>query len=141
MAIPRVMRVAVVVAIIVAALAYLRDPPWLLSYTHGFIDDRSRAEPVRWTTGHAAFFVPADLRAVRLRMRDVKLDPADWPISVVITIDDRTVDHVRFDDEGWREIVLRLPPRGSRNARRIDIKLDRTRGTRGLQFGAVEHLQ
>jgi hypothetical protein len=125
---------------LLAALAYLRDPPWLLNVTSGLtaweVDDAGAR--YRWTRGRASFFVPADSAAVVLTMRSAKHSPADWPITATITIDDRPAQIVTFPDDAWREVKLRLPRRGSRDVRRLEIKLDRLRGGQlGIQLQDV----
>ena len=44
---------------------------------------------VRWTGGHASFFVPVDARAIELPLRTTFDHPGDWPITVSVAIDDR----------------------------------------------------
>ena len=129
--------VVLVVLGLVAALAYLRDPPWLVHVTSGLTGWETGADGVRyrWTGGHASFFVPADAGNVTLRLRGFKEAPSDWPVTATLLIDDRPVDRVTFDDERWRTVRVRLPPPGERRVRRVDIKLDRLRsGQRGLQL-------
>lgn len=137
----RALRVAVLLCAIVGLLAYLRDPPWLLSYSHGLRPWETGADGtrLRWTGGHAAFQVPSDLRSITIPLRSFRETPSDWPISAVLTIDDRPTERVTFQDDSWRVITVRLPPRGNRRARRIDIKLDRLHSdNRGIQLGEVQ---
>jgi hypothetical protein len=138
-----VFRASIGVSLLVALLAYLRDPPWVLSYVYGLQDWQldSDLRPVRWTAGRAAFHVPADLRGVVLPLRFEK-QPSDWPRTAVITVDDRPAEQVTFADSAWRNVTVHLPPRGARRARRIDIKLDRVSpGNRGLQLAEVQFLR
>lgn len=134
--------ILVAIALVGAALAYLRDPPWLLATTsglRGWETDRDGAR-FRWTSGHASFFVPADWSAVELPLRATFDSPTDWPIVATVTIDDRPADRVVLSDDTWRRVVIRLPPRGTRRVRRMNIRLDRTRdGNRGVQLGEVRH--
>ena len=120
----------VITTVVVAAAAYLRDPPWLLSTSsgmHGWETDASGAR-VRWTGGHASFFVPADARAIEI----------PWPITVSVAIDDRPADRIVLENAQWHQVVLVMPPRGTRRVRRIDIRADRTRDdNRGAALGAV----
>ncbi|HEX6974233.1 MAG TPA: hypothetical protein VF147_07525 [Vicinamibacterales bacterium] len=136
----RLLIALVLVAAAGAALAYLRDPGWLLTTTSGlrrWETDRDGTR-FRWTSGHASFFVPSDWAIVDLPMRATFDSPADWPITATVTIDDRPADRITFTDGAWRLATLRLPPRGDRKVRRIDIRLDRTRDdNRGLQLGEV----
>lgn len=130
----------VAILALAAAVAYLRDPPWLIDVTSGFTrweSDRAGTR-YRWMGGHASFFVPAGARSVSIPMRALFDSLQDWPITATITIDDRAADRVVFTDEAWRTSWLRLPPPGRRRVRRIDIRVDRTRpGNRGLQVGPV----
>ena len=135
-------RLAVVTcaAALVGALAYLRDPPWLISVTSGM-----RAPQIdvtghryRWMGGHASFFVPADARLVSIPLRTTFDQPADLPITVEIDMDDRPVARVVLADPQWHVSTIRLPSRGSRHVRRIDIRADRTReDNRGPAVGDV----
>jgi hypothetical protein len=133
----RVATLAAAALALVAALAYLRDPPWLLHVTSGLsTPERDEAGvEFRWTRGHASFFVPADAPAVVLSMRSLNDTPSDRPITVTISIDDRPAEVVSFQDESWRDVRLPLPPAGRRRVRRIDLKLDRLRSQhRGVQL-------
>jgi hypothetical protein len=128
------------VAALVAALAYLRDPPWLISLTSGMrppsVDATGRM--YRWMGGHASLFVPADARLVSIPLRATFDHPGDSPIAVAITLDDRPVDRVVLSDPQWHVSTIRLPPRGSRRVRRVDIRADRTRDdNRGPAVGDV----
>lgn len=128
--------VAMLVAL-VAVLAYLRDPPWLLRVTSG-LGHRSTDETgqtYRWTGGRASFFVPSEARTLELTMRALKGTAADWPINATISVDGRPSELVPFPDDAWRRVRIRLPPRGGRRVRRIDIHLDRVRrGQSGVQL-------
>jgi len=133
-----------VVAVILcgSTLAYLRDPPWLLTTTSGLREwetDRDGTR-FRWTDGHASFFVPSEWKSVELPLRTTFGSTGDWPIAATIAIDDRPADRVTLTDGAWRRTTVRLPPRGSRRVRRIDIRVDRTRdGNRGVQLGEISH--
>ena len=139
-------RIALVasLAVLVAVLAWLRDPPWLLTYTYGFhpAERQPDGNVARWMNGHGAFHVPAELRSITLPMRSFKETPSDWPITALITIDDRPTERVTFPDDEWRRVTVRLPPEGDRRSRRVDIKLDRVRSRNlGLLVGAIEFNQ
>lgn len=137
----RIMATIVAIALVGASLWYLRDPAWLISYSSG-LHPREVAEDgrsFRWTKGHASFFVPADAHRIMLPLRSLKESDADWAITAMVTIDDRVADRLTFRDQEWHELSLRLPPRGNRRVRRIDIKLDRVRSRlRGVQLGEVQ---
>ena len=140
------MRRALVAALVggtlaVAGLAYLRDPPWILSMTSGMREWESDAAGARfrWMGGHASFFVPSGAQAVMIPLRTTFENTSDWPITATITIDDRPADRVVLSDPAWRWSTVRLPPAGSRRARRIDIRVDRTRDdNHGAQIGEIQ---
>lgn len=123
--------------VLIAALAYLRDPPWLVRVTSGLTDwetDRAGTR-YRWTRGRGSFFVPASDEFVTFRIRAPKEDPRDRPVTATVTIDDRPADVIKVSEEDWRLVRLRLPSPAGRKVRRIDIKLDRVRsGNRGVQL-------
>lgn len=132
--------VVAAVGMLAAALAYLRDPPWLMSITSGMrpweMDASGRQ--YRWMGGHASFFVRSDARLVSIPLRTTFEAAGDPPIAVSIAIDDRPADRVMLSDPQWHLTTLRLPPPGSRRVRRIDIRVDRTRDdNRGAAIGAV----
>jgi hypothetical protein len=138
----RSLALLVALALAGAVLAYLRDPPWLLSTTSGLRGWQTgpASTRYRWTGGHASFFVPADWTAIELPLRATFESPADWPIAATVTIDDRPADRVLLTDGSWRHLLIPLPPRGTRRVRRIDIRLDRTRpDNRGVQLGEIGH--
>lgn len=124
----------------VGALWYLHDPAWLSSYSSGFHpwEQAEDGRRVRWTKGHASFFVPSDAKRVTLPLRSLKDTSSDWPITVTVTIDDRLAERLTMHDEEWRELALRLPPPAGRRLRRIDLKLDLVRSRlRGVQLGEI----
>jgi hypothetical protein len=137
---PRGIVAVVITAVVVAAAAYLHDPPWLLALSsgmRGWETDATGAR-VRWTGGHASFFVPADARSIELPLRTTFDRPDDWPITVSVAIDDRPADQIRLENARWQRVVLVMPPRGTRKVRRIDIRADRTRDdNRGAALGEV----
>jgi hypothetical protein len=127
-------------AVILAGAAYLRDPPWILSMTSGMRawETDPAGGRFRWTEGHASFFVPSDARAVEIPLRTTFDGGNEWPITAVITVDDRPADRITLRDPAWHSSIVRLPARGTRRARRIDIRLDRTRAdNHGVQVGEV----
>jgi hypothetical protein len=125
---------------LIAALVYLRDPPWLLTHTYGLDDwhtlpDGRRA---RWTAARASFHVPADVKTITLPLRSLKQYKEDWPITAIVLVDDRPAAQLTFHHEEWYQVPVRIPPAGSRRARRIDIKLDRLREDgRAIELGEV----
>lgn len=123
------------------AIAYLRDPPWLIRMESGFRPWERAADgtPVRWTGGHASFFVSAAATRVRMPVRTTFAASSDSPVEVTFSIDDRAAERVVLQDDAWRAVTLVVPPGGGRRVRRIDVRVDRTRaGNRGVQIGRVE---
>ncbi len=131
---------ALSVAALAGALAYLRDPPWLLHYTSGLRGWEIAADGTRVRSAgpHASLFVPADAREVRLRLRTTFEPPEDGPIVISIALDDVPAERVVLSGPGWREAAIRLPPAGTRRVRRLDLRADRARdGNRAFQLGEV----
>jgi hypothetical protein len=122
------------------AIAYLRDPEWLINVESGFRGWEMAADGTRyrWTDGHASFFVRSDASAAEIPVRTTVSTASDVPVSVTLSIDDRLADQLVLNDDGWQRVKLRLPAPGSRRVRRIDIRVDRTKtGNRGVQVGEV----
>jgi hypothetical protein len=136
----RLLPAACAVVALAAALAYLRDPTWLIHASHGFHrwETDGSGRRFRWTMGHAAFFVPADAVRVEIPLAAAFDSPGESPVTATLTIDDRPAERIELTDDAWRVVVLPLPPPGSRRVRRIDIRVDRTRpGERGVRVGAI----
>jgi hypothetical protein len=136
----RLIACALALVLLVAGLAYLRDPPWLAAMESGFRPWQRASDGTRYRSmaGHASFFVAADARAIVIPSRISFADRLDPPVEVSIAIDDRPADAFVLKDDGWRRTEVRLPPPGSRKLRRIDIRVDRLRpGLRGADIGEV----
>lgn len=136
----RALRAGVAIAVLAAALAYLREPAWLAQVESGVRRWETAADGTRyrWTDGHASFFVPASASMLSLPIRAVFEDASDPPVKVSIAIDDRGADEIVLTDGEWRTRRIRMPPPGSRGLRRIDLRVDRLRsGNRGVQIGEV----
>jgi hypothetical protein len=136
----RLVLAVVVIALTLAGLLYLRDPAWLLTTTSGMRgwETDETGIRLRWTGGHASFFVPADSHWVELPVRTTFDRADDRAITVSVSIDDRLVDRVVLTDSTWHRILIGLPPRGTRRVRRIDVRTDRTReDNRGAALGEV----
>ena len=136
----RLLSLCIAAAGLVAALAYLRDPPWLAGMESGFRRWETAAGGVRyrWIAGHASFFVPATATAIVIPLRTTFSDPGDPSVRISIAIDDRLADEVVITDDQGSARALRLPPPGRRQLRRVDVRVDRLRpGMRGAQIGAV----
>jgi hypothetical protein len=127
-------------AIGAAALAYLRDPDWLINVESGFRNWETAADGTRyrWTDGHASFFVRSDANAIEIPIRTTVSAPSEIPVSVELTIDDRFADQLVLNGDEWHRVKMVLPPRGTRRVRRIDIRVKRTKaGNKGVQVGVV----
>ena len=123
------------------ALAYLRDPPWLIRMETGFRSWERTADGARarWTGGHASFFVPSNAAAIVIPIRTTFAAPSDAPVTVTVAIDDRAAQQLVLTDDLWHQVTLLLPPQASRRVRRIDIRVNRTRaGNRGVLVGEVQ---
>jgi hypothetical protein len=133
--------VVVIVIAIVAALAYLRDPTWLAGQTTG-LRGWERADNgvmFRWSGGHASFFVTADAQSLRIPIATTFPDPHATPIAVTFSVDDVRTARVLLTDEGWRDVAILMPARGSRRVRRIDVRTSITReDNHGVKIGEVE---
>ena len=136
-----VTRVLGVLCAAVVALWYLRDPAWVINQTTGLRpwQRESDGRVVRWSGGHASFFVPADAGEVRIPVSTTfdKREPGgDRPMIVTFTIDDRRAARVLLTDAAWREVLLTLPPPARRRGRRIDIRTSITRtDNHGVRIG------
>ena len=120
---------AVVVLGLAAGIWYLRDPPWLISYTTG-LRAWQRAEDgtaFRWSTSHASFFVPADAGALLIPVSTTFGAAGDKPMVVTVTIDDDRAARVLLEDAQWKQVTVPLPKPGRRRVRRVDIRTSVTR--------------
>ena len=136
-----------IVAIVVGlagALWYLRDPAWLIDQTTGLRAPERAADGTgtRWTGGHASFFVPAAIRALRLRVAttfDPREPGGDRPMLVTFTIDDERAGRVLLMNADWQEVMLTLPSQGNRRFRRVDLRTSITRdGNHGVRVGELK---
>jgi hypothetical protein len=135
------LRHAVLVAILVGclgALAYLRDPPWLIDQTSGLRSWQQEDGRFRWSGGHASFFVPADARQVRIPVATTFDERGAEPMTVSLFVDDRRAAAILLTDDRWRDVILDMPPRGSRRVRRIDLRTNVTReDNHGVKIGEL----
>jgi len=130
----------IAVVLLFAALAYLRDPPWLIGVESGFRPWERAENGVRsrWTGGHASLFIPSTAASVTVPVRTT-FAAGDAPVTVTISIDDRPAVAAELRDDSWHRLTLPLPDRSTRRVRRIDIRVDRTRpGNRGVAVADVE---
>jgi hypothetical protein len=143
MAVRRRAGAAALLVAVVAALWYLRDPAWLAHQTTGLRpwqrDAGGRA--YRWSGGHASFFVPSGAKQIRVPVAtifDARQPRGDEPMLVTFTVDDRRAGRVLLGDARVQEMVLDMPPPGSRRLRRVDVRSNITRVSNlGVMVGPV----
>jgi hypothetical protein len=131
----------VVLLAFAAALAYLRDPPWLLSQASGLHAwQQAPGTPrYRWSGGHASFFVRADAGTFDIPVSTTFDRPGDVPMMVTVSVDGDTAARIVLTDGDWKRVRVALPPPGSRKVRRIDIRTNVTRdANRGVRVGDIE---
>jgi hypothetical protein len=130
-------------AVVVAALVYLHDPPWLIDQTSGLRgwEQRTNEPRYRWSGAHASFFVRADAAAVEFPV-STTFDARDArPMLVTISIDDRVAARLVLSEPAWQRVRVALPPRGSRRVRRIDVRTSATReSNHGVRIGDVAYV-
>jgi len=125
---------------LLAAIAYLRDPPWLIDVSSGLRPWQQTAAGVRyrWSGGHASFFVPSDARRIGIPIATTFDARGARPMLVTITIDDQRAARLVLNDGAWRRVLIAMPPRGSRRVRRVDIRTNVVReDNRGVQVGEI----
>lgn len=136
----RLLTAAVVLAL-AAGIWYLRDPPWLISYTTG-LRAWQRAEDgtaYRWSTSHASFFVPSDAGSVLIPLSTTFGAGGDKPMLVTVTIDDQRGARVLLEDAQWKHVTVALPKPGRRRVRRVDIRTSVTReNNAGVRVGELK---
>jgi hypothetical protein len=126
---------------VVAALAYLYDPPWLIDQASGLRDwEHPAGEPrYRWSNGHASFFVPAGAGAFDIPVSTTFAAGDDRPMLVTVTVDDVVAARAVLMDESWTRVRVVLPAPGRRRVRRIDVRTNITREDfRGVRIGELE---
>jgi hypothetical protein len=131
-------RVGIVAALIIATLWYLRDPRWIAGQTTGMWGWEQDADGTRyrWASSHASFFVPSDASEARVRISTTFGERGGEVLLVTVSVDDVRAARVLLTDAAWHDVVIRLPPRGSRRERRIDIRTNGTReDNRAIRIG------
>ena len=122
--------IAGIAILAVAALAYLRDPPWVGQMTSGMRswEEDPPGTRFRWTAGRASFFIPSTATVMTLPLRAIFPGKGGNPVVVSISVDDRWLADVELPDPAaWVRTSLPLPRRGaSRRFRRVDLRVNRT---------------
>jgi hypothetical protein len=134
--------IAACVVLVAVLLAWLRDPPWVVGVTSGLgpviadVDGR----PVRWTRGHAVFYIPSPAATLAIPLRAHRPRRGFLPVTVLVSIDDALVDEIVIADEQWHVSSVAVGRRPtSRRYRRVDLRLSRTWGQQraGVFLGQV----
>lgn len=136
----RRLRLVILFLAVAGALAYLRDPAWLAGQTTGLLPWQRAADGTafQWSGGHASFFVPADAQSIRVPI-STTFDPGAPPMVVSFAVDDARAARVMLTEEAWTDVIILIPPRGSRRVRRIDVRTSVTREhNHGVRIGEVE---
>jgi len=134
----RTAKIAVMLAVVLGALWYLRDPAWLIGQTTGLRPPERAADGTvyRWSGGHASFFVPSSGRTIRVPIATTFDARGDTPMVVSLFVDDVRAARVLLTDDTWHDVTVELPPAGSRRVRRIDIRTSVVReDNHGVKIG------
>jgi hypothetical protein len=130
------------VGVLVAALVYLRDPPWLINVDSGFDGwEQNRAgQRLRWMGAHSSFFVPAGAKTVTIPLHALFLTDDRSPFIIRVDLNGRPATQVVLPDEQWTGVRLRivLPDKWSRNVARIDLHANRTWSDRAVSVQVGE---
>jgi len=124
---------------LLAALVYLRDPPWLIDMTTNIRPWQRDAAGVRfrWTGRLASFFVPSDAREIHIPVATTFDDSSGTkPMLVTFSVDGVRAARVILTDAAWHDVTIPMPPRGSRRVRRIDVRTEPVRSVNhGVELG------
>lgn len=125
------------IAACIGALAYLRDPPWLIDQASGLRPwQQEQGIRYRWSGGHASFFVPSGARQIRIPVATTFDGRGAEPMVVSFFLDGRKAASVLLTDDRWRTVTLDMPPPGSRRVRRVDLRTSVTREeNHGVRLG------
>ena len=134
----------VVIGVLTTGLWYLHDPPWVGGVTSGILNWEEEPDGVRlrWTKGHATFYVPSSAATITLPLRAWVPGPNGGPVVVSIQIDDRWLADISLPDErAWVHTTLPIKTRSAnRSFRRVDLRVNRTvpPDALGVELGVVE---
>jgi hypothetical protein len=126
-----------------AALAYLRDPPWLGQLSGGLVAGGVDESGVayRRMEGHAWFFVPSTVTVVDVPIRLVLTAEEPDPVRLRLTVNDQVQSVVTIGDSRWTDLTIDCTrvPAGGRTYRRIDLYANRVwpGGLTGLQLREI----
>jgi hypothetical protein len=134
-------KILTLLAAVVCALWYLRDPAWLIGQTTGLRRPERAADGrvFRWSGGHASFFVPSVGGTVRIPVSTTFDARGADPMVVSVFVDDVRAARLLLTDETWRDVTITLPSPGSRRVRRIDIRTSVVReDNHGIRMGEAQ---
>jgi hypothetical protein len=120
---------AVGVLALVAALAYLYDPPWIGGVTSGLRpwEEDPPGTSFRWTMGRATFYVPSNVATMTVPLRALFPGPNGTPVTVQIRVDGRLLATTDLNEpDAWVRKTLPLNRyTGRRRFRRVDLHVSR----------------
>jgi hypothetical protein len=97
--------------------------------------------PVRWTRGHAVFYIPSSAATLAIPLRARRPRRGFLPVTVRVSIDDVLVDEIVIADEQWQvsNVAVGRMAGTWRRYRRVDLRLSRTLGPQraGVLLGQV----
>jgi hypothetical protein len=127
----------VLIAACIGALAYLRDPPWLIDQASGLRPwQQEQGIRYRWSGGHASFFVPSAARQIHVPVATTFDGRGADPMVVNFFLDGRKAASVLLTDDRWTTVTIDMPPPGSRRVRRVDLRTSVTReDNHGVRLG------
>ena len=140
---PRRLTAAVALAVALALGAwYLHDPPWVADVTSGLLNwEDEGGTRLRWTVGHASWFVPTAATAMTLPMRAF-FPGTSGPVIVSISVDDWPVADIALDHpKDWESSTVLIPQVPThRGHRRVDLRVNRTVPpfNLGVELGVVK---
>jgi hypothetical protein len=134
----------IVVIAVVAALAYLRNPPWIEDVTSGMKpwDHDESGVLYRWTEGHASFYIPTNVQTMTLPLRSAVAGPDGAPVKVELRQDGALLGIIELTTpSAWIRPTMTLRPSKTRRPfQRIDLRVSRTfpPWSFGVMTGVVE---
>lgn len=128
------------IVVLLGALAYLYDPPWLVHQTVGLRPPQTDGDGIRfqWTGKHAAFYLPSGAETVQIPVATTFDDRDRDPMIVTFWIDDARAARVLLSDAAWHDVQLTIPPRRWRRLVRIDVRTSVVRpDNHGVEIGEI----
>lgn len=132
--------VGTVLVLLLAVLAYLHDPPWLVHQTVGLRPPQVSGDGMRfqWTGKHAAFYLPSTAGTVRIPVATSFDDRSRDPMIVTFWLDDVRAARVLLSDPAWHDVQLTIPPDRWRRLVRVDVRTSVVRpDNHGVEIGEM----